>query len=273
MNFAALLKSEFRKIIYARSTWWLLFGAVAFASLSTAVVPFVLANTGTTDANGAMISSNPLLEPSVADAVFGKAAASYYFSMILGAMIMAGEFAKGTAIATFLSAPKRLTVLLVKIVVASLVGLGVQLVSAAFATGAGLAALSAYPHASPHASVFADLALTAAISGIVMGLVGLSVGALMRNQTAAIISLLGWMFLIDPILTVVLAALKNEGGKYLFTALIAGMMDLHIDNKVTQNPLASTMFLPPLTSMLILIGYATVLVVASTATSMRRDID
>jgi len=31
MNFAALLKSEFRKLAYARSTWWLLAGAVAFS--------------------------------------------------------------------------------------------------------------------------------------------------------------------------------------------------------------------------------------------------
>ena len=225
MNFAALLKSEFRKIFYARSTWWLLGGGVVFASLSTGVMPLIL-DTNADTSSGVSISR--LLNPDVVDAIFGKAAAGYYFSMILGAMILAGEFGKGTAIATFLAAPRRQSVLWAKVVIAALVGLGVQIVSAIVAATVGWFILSTYPHAEPHLSAFGDLALTASISGIVMGLIGLAVGALVRNQTGAIVGLMAWMFLIDPILTAVLGVFKNDTGKFLFTALIGGIMDLHI---------------------------------------------
>ena len=272
MNFAALLKSEFRKLFFARSTWWLLLGAIAFATLSTAVMPLVLNETAV--GVGGMVAPSPLLEANIVDAIFGKASASYYFAMIFGALIMAGEFGKGTAIATFLAAPKRQSVLFAKITVAAIVGLAVQIISAVFASIAGLIALNAYEHAQPHLSAFGDLALTASISGIVLALVGLAVGALIRNQIVSIVSLLVWMFLLDPILTVLLSAIHSEGAKFLFTALIAGMMDLHIDTPaMSQNPLSVASFFEPLPAVAILIGYAAVLVTAALTTSMRRDID
>ena len=270
MNFSALIKSELRKIVYARSTWWLLAGAVAFATLSTALMPLIYSRVMGSPAQGAQ--STALMNPDMIDAMFGKAASGYYFAMIIGAMILAGEFAKGTAIATFLAAPRRESVLLAKIVVAAIVGLVLQLISAAIAASVGLIVLQGYQHASPHLSAFGDLALTAAISGIMMALVGLAVGALIRNQTAAIVSLLAWMFLIDPILTAVLSALQNEGSKYLFTSLISGIMDLHV-NGSSRNPLANIEFLSPLASILFLAGYAAALVTIALATSLRRDID
>ncbi len=271
MNFAALLKSELRKVIYARSTWWLLIGAIAFASLSTAVMPLVLDSTRVV-VDGAE-TPGPLMDPNTVDAIFGKASAGYYFAMILGAMLLAGEFAKGTAIATFLAAPRRASVLSAKIVMAALIGLVVQIISATIASVVGLIVLTGYKHADPHLSAFGDLALTASISGIVMGLIGLAVGALIRNQTAAIVSLLAWMFLIDPILTVVLGSLHNEGSKFLFTSLISGMMDLHVGSTVTRNPLATMEFFSPLISVFLLVGYAAVLVGSALLTSLRRDID
>lgn len=273
MNFAALLKSEFRKLTYARSTWWLLAGAIAFATLSTAVMPLILDAT-TAQVNGVPAPS-ALMNPDLVDAMFGKAAAGYYFAMILGAMILAGEFAKGTAIATFLAAPARQTVLFAKITVAAIVGLVLQIISATIAAAVGLVVLMGYKHADPHLSAFGDLAITAAISGIVLALVGLAVGALVRNQTVAIVSLLAWMFLIDPILTAVLGSLNNEGAKFLFTALISGMMDLHLSGTAatSRNPLSSIEFFSPLVSVALLVGYAVVLVGAALSTSLRRDID
>jgi ABC-type transport system involved in multi-copper enzyme maturation permease subunit len=270
VNFAALLKSELRKIVYARSTWWLLVGGVLFASLSTAVMPLIL-DTNAETVNGVVVSR--LLNADIVDAMFGKAAAGYYFSMILGAMILAGEFGKGTAIATFLAAPRRQSVLWAKVVIAALVGLGVQIISAIVAATVGLIVLNGYPHAQPHLSAFGDLALTASISGIVMGLVGLAVGALVRNQTGAIVGLMAWMFLIDPILTAVLGIFKNDAGKFLFSALIGGIMDLHIGSIGGPRMQAAVSYFAPLTCIALLLGYAAVLVAAALFTSLRRDID
>ena len=270
MNFAALLKSEYRKIVYARSTWWLLAGAVAFSSLGVGVMPLIL-DAGRSTVGG--IETSGLMNSEAIGAMFGKAAAGYYFSMILGAMILAGEFAKGTAIATFLAAPKRSTVLWAKILVAAILGLFVQIVSGAIASLVGFIVLSNFKHAEPPLSAFGDLALTASVSGIVLGLVGLAVGALVRNQTGAIVGLLAWMFLIDPILTVLSQVMNYEAGKYLFTALISGMMDLHLSGVTTPRMLGGLDYLSPLVSMGVLLAYAAALVGAALATSLRRDID
>ena len=270
MNFAALLKSELRKIVYARSTWWLLAGGILFASLSTAVVPMII-NGNSTSVNG--VEANRLMNADFVDAVFAKAAAGYYFSMILGAMILAGEFAKGTAIATFLAAPRRQSVLWAKVVIAAVVGLSVQIVSAIVATIAGFIALGNYQHTQPHLAAFGDLALTASISGIVMGLIGLAVGALVRNQTGAIVGLMAWMFLLDPILSAVLGIFKNDAGKFLFTSLIGGIMDLHIGSIGGPRMQSALSYFAPITCISLLLGYAAVLVGAALFTSLRRDID
>jgi ABC-type transport system involved in multi-copper enzyme maturation permease subunit len=270
MNFAALLKSEFRKLVYARSTWWLLGGAVAFSSLGVGVMPLIL-NANTAQVGGTVTTG--LMNSEAIGAMFGKAAAGYYFSMILGAMLLAGEFAKGTAIATFLAAPKRSSVLWAKVVMAALVGLGVQIISGAIASGVGALVLTNFKHADPPISAFGDLALTASVSGIVLGLVGLAVGALVRNQTGAIVGLLAWMFLIDPILTVLTQVMHYEVGKYLFTALISGMMDLHLSGLTSSRMLGGLDYLSPLVSMAVLLAYAAALVAAALATSLRRDID
>ena len=95
-----LLASELRKVIYVRSNWGILIAAVFISALSTAVtVPILQAD------NSAFNLS--LNSTEGADAVYANAVSGYIFAIILGVIMMASEFRHGTAVATFLTSPKR----------------------------------------------------------------------------------------------------------------------------------------------------------------------
>ena len=109
-----LVKSEFRKVIYSRSSWGLLIAAVFISALSTAVTVPVL------NTESSAIFGISLQETSGVDSVYANAVSGYIFAIVLGVLIMAGEFRHGTAVATFLTSPRRAVVLAAKLAVAAL---------------------------------------------------------------------------------------------------------------------------------------------------------
>ena len=96
-----LLASELRKVIYVRANWGILIAAILLSALSTSItVPILQAD----DGNAFGISLSTTMG---ADAVYANAVSGYIFAIILGVILMAGEFRHGTAVATFLTSPKR----------------------------------------------------------------------------------------------------------------------------------------------------------------------
>ena len=79
----ALLKSERRKLIYARAHWGLLIAGILLASLGTAVTPVILDNPAT----GLGLS---LDQTQAVDAVYANAISAYFFAIIIGIMLMSG---------------------------------------------------------------------------------------------------------------------------------------------------------------------------------------
>ena len=78
----ALLKSEWRKLIYARAHWGLLIAGMFVAGLGTAVTPVILDNPETSFGLG-------LDQTQAVDAVYANAISSYFFAIIIGIMLMA----------------------------------------------------------------------------------------------------------------------------------------------------------------------------------------
>ena len=81
----ALLKSEWRKLVYVRAHWGLLIGAILVAVLSTAVTPVILDNPDSGFGLG-------LDQTEAVDAVYSNAISGYFFAIIIGIMLMSGEF-------------------------------------------------------------------------------------------------------------------------------------------------------------------------------------
>lgn len=256
-----LVKAEFRKLLYSRSTFGLLIAAIFVAVLSTAVTPIVIEQ----DETGMF---GTLQDQAMVDGVYANGISSYIFALILGILIMSGEFRHGTAVATFLASPRRARVLLVKLGVAGFAGALIQLISAAASVGAGALTLSFFEDvAEPSASVFPNLALAALLSGAILGLVGVAIGSLIRNQLIAIVASLVWLFVLEPIILLVFV----DAGKWLPTGAITGMLAIEFESEALG--VSTAEYLTPGLSTLVLLGYGAVFAAVAMVTSMRRDID
>jgi ABC-2 type transport system permease protein len=115
-------------------------------------------------------------------------------ALVLGVLGMAGEFRHGTATSTFLVTPVRGRVVAAKLVAAAVAGLVIALVSTAVVLAIALPWL---PAKGVHAAV-ADPGLAARAAGLaaavaLYAVLGTGLGALLRNQFAAVIvGLLCW---------------------------------------------------------------------------------
>lgn len=259
----ALFKSEWRKLIYVRANWGLLLGATFISVLSVVVTPFVL----TTGDTGELLGLG-LDQTAAIDAIYANGISGYIFAIILGIMMMAGEFRHGTAVATFLTAPKRGTVLTAKLVLAAVGGLIMMVISTAASLLAGYFVLLGFKEAAqPSENLFVNTIFASVISGAVLGVIGVAIGTLIRNQMLAIVGALIYLFIVDPLLL----ALWPDAGKFLPSGLITAM--LAIDISAPELGFDTTSYLPALTATLVLLGYGAVFAGIAIATSLRRDID
>ncbi|MFM1937834.1 MAG: hypothetical protein RLZZ320_692 [Actinomycetota bacterium] len=260
----ALFQSELRKLIYLRANWLLLIWSGVFAALGT-VAPIVVLNSDSEDIGMGFSGTST---PEGINAVFANAAGGYLFALIMGILIMTNEFRHGTAVGTFLVTPKRSTVLVAKLIAAALAGLIVQIFSFLIALSSGLIALTFY---EPHAPVTGDLIWkvfrASALSGIVLGIVGVGLGALVKNQVAAVTGAVIWTLIVEGLVV----AFVESIGKYLPAGAITGLVDLDFGTNDFNFSIEN--YLSPGPAILVLLAYAAVFSLVAMRTTLRRDLD
>ncbi len=130
--------------------------------------------------------------------VFSVAGAGAIVVLVVGIFISAGEYRHGTAGDTFLTTPHRGRVLTAKLTVAAGLGLVVGMV-----TAAACIAAAALVYRSESATLRlddADVWLTVPATAVYTALfavLGVALGALVRNQVAAVAGALAWLALIE----------------------------------------------------------------------------
>lgn len=256
-----LLKSEWRKLTYVRAHWGLLIAATLLSTFSVAVTPFILETQG--ELFGLSLDRTEAI-----DSVYANGISGYIFAIILGIMLMAGEYRHGTAVATFLTAPKRGSVLAAKMAMAAIGGLLIMWISTGLSMAAGYLVLQTFENAAdPSTGLFLNTFVAATIGGLVLGIIGVAIGTLVRNQMLAIVGSLIYLFIIDPLLL----QLLPDIGKYLPTGLITAM--LSIDVSAPELGFDTSNYLPPLEATGVLLAYGVVFGAIAIATSLRRDIE
>jgi len=126
----------------------------------------------------------------------------------------------------------------------------------------------AFPDAAtPSVDIFINTSIGAVVSGAVLGILGAAVGALLRSQVLALMSVLIWLFAIEPILLL----LVPDQGKYFLSGLITSMVALDVQSE--QFNLDTGDFLSPLVSIGFLLVYGALFSVLALISSMRRDIE
>jgi len=199
----ALVRAELRKLTTTRLWLWML------------VLGLVMVG-GTTSAAIGFAEPGPLGLDTAAGqrTVFAQATATLVVVGILGIIAVTGEFAHQTATPTFLATPRRGRVVVAKLVTYAVAGLGYAAACTVVLLAVALPWLDA-----KHVDIVlsgTDLARTLGGVGIEVALyavLGVAVGCLMRNQIAAIVGFVVYIFVVGPILSGIEAT--SEVAQYL----------------------------------------------------------
>jgi ABC-type transport system involved in multi-copper enzyme maturation permease subunit len=175
------------------------------------------------------------------------------FSGLAGVLVITSEYRYGTIRPTFLFTPRRSNVLFAKLTTGLLTGL----VFGAAAVGLSLALGSLILSARGIASSLdrGDIALLAGggLTGISLrGAFGVGLGAIVRNQVAAVIGLLAWDFVINGLLF---------GLALMPTTAANALMGLKTEH-----------LLSPAAGGAVLLGWVLTLALAGLALTLRRDV-
>jgi ABC-type transport system involved in multi-copper enzyme maturation permease subunit len=258
----ALVRSELTKILTTRLWWGLLVGAVVFAALQAGVT----AGFAGVDAGGA--PGTPGLEdPQTIRSVYAGAAftGAYILALVLGVAGMTAEHRYQTATPTFLATPRRARVVVAKALAHMGVGLvyGLACVATAFAVGGLVIVLRGASLGLSTPGLWRAVVLAVLAVGI-WTLLGLGIGTMIRNQVAAILVAVAVTFLLEPLVTVALAAADlDDIGKFLPSSASSAM---------TSPPSTFGELLPWWGGGLVLLAYAAVFAGIGVTLTVRRDV-
>lgn len=246
------INSEFRKLFTTRTGFLL--------SLLTIVVSVGIA---------VLISLNITRDNGVSDAlrtIIGVAAGfSYLFAAILGVIGMTNEYRHQTATPTFLATPRRWMVIAAKLITYLVWGavLGVVNTVLVLVIAVPLLRHRLYGHVSLSAAGVHDAIWGTIVVTAIFGIIGVGLGALLRNQIAAVVGLIVYLFVVESILQ----GISAVRGVYPYlpggatSTLIGGAgvsSDVHL---LHRGP-----------AVLLLIGYGLVFAAAGALFTVNRDV-
>lgn len=277
-GFVAGLRAEFTKLLTTR-LWWIL-AIVLFAYIALAagglgaffgavatgrIAPEAAGGTGGGGFDLQQMGSLPPLIYSFATSV------GYVFPVLLGALLTTGEFRHQTLTPTFLANPRRGQVLGAKSVSSLVIGAGLGVVALLASVGAGSIALSAFGVdavlGDPDTWALFGRALLAMA---LWAAIGVGLGVLVPNQTAAIVIVLAFTQFVEPLLRLAasFSDVTAKIGEFLPGAASDSLVGASIF--VASNPGAEA--LDWWAGGLVLLGYAILVTAIGYATTWRRDV-
>ena len=245
-----LVRAEFGKLTTTRWMWWLLVGYLAYAGFNMVLLILLAGQQGVP----------PLTDPDELRTVLASTISAVVFPLVVGVVLLTTEYRNRTIATSFLVTPRRGRVVTAKVVVGFVVGLLFGVVGVAF-TLAVTAPLLAYKDVSVHwAGDPLDILGGCVVVATLYTVLGVGLGALIRNQVAAVLVAVLGSLLVDSLV----AQFLPEVGRY-WPAGAAGSLTQGIPSRGVD-------FLPPWGGALVLIGWAVTLAVVGTFTTVRRDV-
>ncbi|MET0237637.1 MAG: ABC transporter permease subunit [Kibdelosporangium sp.] len=251
-----LVKAELRKAMATRSMWVL-------AAIGVLVcVPWTILQV--------VVFMKPDATPGATaravDATYSMAQQGYVLAMILGIIVVAGEYRHKTVTWTFLITPRRGLVITTKLLSASVIGLVVGVASVVVTGPLAAVLLSAYDY--PVTTGNTPVVLLGSIASTVLwSLFGAALGALVRNMVAAISFAFVWFYYAEWVLVMMVPAV----GRWTPTGVGKAASGWTRDG-LASGPFAAGDLLPMWAGALLMIGYALTAAVAARLISVRRDI-
>jgi ABC-type transport system involved in multi-copper enzyme maturation permease subunit len=185
------------------------------------------------------------------------------FAALLGALSITGEFRTGTIRPTFLVTPLRTRIIAAKVITSMLAGAGIGLVAQSLTAGGEAVGLAARGiHIELGSGDYAQLLAGGALSAALFAAIGVGVGAIVRNQVAAVAGLCVWLLFLEPLLLGDVPAV----GKYAPEAS-AGAVAGAIQSQIADSLIA------PALGVVLLAAYAALAGLAGSLLIARRDVD
>jgi ABC-2 type transport system permease protein len=139
---------------------------------------------------------------------------SQVFAVVLGILAVTTEFRHGTITPTLLAVPERARLVLAKLGAAVAVGLALGLVCIGLVTAVVSAILSARGiESGATGNEVVRLIVGGGVATALNGALGVGVGAVVRNQVGAVVGVLVWGFVLEPLLGLI-PGLKDVIPKY-----------------------------------------------------------
>jgi ABC-2 type transport system permease protein len=212
--------------------------------------------------SGLVVSGGDLHDPVTQAKAVAHVGLTAIFALAFGILAVAGEYRHRTITDTYLSTPARGRVIGAKLVVYALFGTLGSLVSALVALGVTAAWWSA--KGAPFA--WGDTGMWTTIGGGIawnaaFAAMGVGLGALIRNLTAAVAAALAWIALVEGIVGQLVGNLARWLPFYAGQALGAG-----------GKAMLSQAQLPRWGAALVLALYTAAFALAAVTTSIRRDV-
>jgi len=249
-----LVRAEFTKLFTTKLWLWLLIGS---AGLTALFVSLPIAFEGEAQNPGL-----PLDSVEGQQSLLSSAGAASVFTVVLGIIAMTGEYRHQTITATFLVTPRRERVAVAKVITYALTGLAFGAVNVFVAVAIAVPWLGAK---NIELSLTAN-GIPATLLGVVFGLalftvIGVGIGALVRNQVAAVVGTLVYSLVVESFVS--LLPTVRDYFKYFPGGAFSGL---------TNTYQADVSFLPAWQAGLLLAAYGVVFTVLGTALTTRRDI-
>jgi ABC-2 type transport system permease protein len=187
-----LVRAELLKLRTTRMPYLNVLAALAFVPFSVATS---ILSAGDPGAGPALTTSEGLRN------VLSAASSGSLVILMLGVLVMAGEFRHNTATSTFLITPDRGRVVRAKLIAASIVGVVLALAASALTLAIALPWLASK-------DIDVDL-LSGDVAPVLLGgiaatalfaLVGVGIGSMVRNQTAAVAGAAVWVLVVEGLL-------------------------------------------------------------------------
>ncbi len=183
----ALVSSELLKLRTTRSSIGLVLAVLVLSGVAAA-------------ATAASEASSRISDPAFQEDLPVTAGFATIFALLLGIVVVTAEFRHGTITPTFLVTPARTRVILSKGVAGATAGALMSALSLAvfYAVAAPwLAARGAELHLLEGKAPARMLGLV--VAGALTGLLGVGIGAVVRVQVAAVVGVLVWFLIVEPL--------------------------------------------------------------------------
>lgn len=263
----AALVAEYRKFVSTRMWWVLLIAMVGYLAFIGAVLAFSMT------AENAMNQPVLLSGGDLARSIYALTSPiGYVFALVIGSLAVTGEFRHKTITASLLVEPRRGILLSAKLIAGIPIGAlyGILGTLAVVATAAPILALLGDGAFLGDGSTIEVIALSMLVM-VLWTALGVAFGAVVSNQVAAIVILLAFTQLVEPIARIALASFDatTSVSKFLPGSAADALVGTSFFASMGEG---ASDLLPQWAGAVVMLVYIAAFAVVGRFTTLRRDI-